>query len=174
MIKNSDHQNIVTKKTRLEGGSKVGNVGKSSVLGGITVLALLSLLVAFMVPLVAVSKAETLSGMVQEAQEMEEPSPLDLLQLPLHQGFILNDDYSLVFDKPEGRIIQAQIDGYGEEAVVQAFYHETLLALGWVLDNQRTEGHHAHYARDAEHLSLEYLRDEDVMMIRFYLHPIEK
>ncbi len=134
-------------------------------------VALASLLLSFIAPLMATAQTAPLAVIVQAG---EDSSPLDLLQLPLHQGFILNDDYSLVFDKPEGRIIQAQIDGYGDEATVRQFYHETLMALGWQLDNQRTEGHHAHYARDAEHLSLEFLRDEDVLMIRFYLHPMEK
>lgn len=133
-------------------------------------LAVMSVVLLGTMPLAVSPSYSASTALSQEAEE----SPLDLMNLPIYQGFSLLDEATLVFDKAEGRIIQAEIEGVADEALVRQFYDQTLSSLGWQLDGRKSEAHHRHYSRDQEHLSLEYERDGDYLNIRFYLHPKEK
>jgi hypothetical protein len=51
--------------------------------------------------------------------------------LPLMPGFIEQLDENMVFDKPEGRIIETEAVGKAERDGAERFYLETLPQLGW-------------------------------------------
>ena len=51
--------------------------------------------------------------------------------LPLMPGFIEQLDENMVFDKPEGRIIETEAVGKAEREGAERFYLETLPQLGW-------------------------------------------
>lgn len=51
--------------------------------------------------------------------------------LPLMPGFIEQLDENMVFDKPEGRIVETEAVGKGEKSGAERFYLETLPQLGW-------------------------------------------
>ena len=51
--------------------------------------------------------------------------------VPLMQGLVQVESGALVFDKPEGRIIEAQAHGKLERSAVRDFYRSTLPQLGW-------------------------------------------
>lgn len=51
--------------------------------------------------------------------------------LPLMPGFVEQLDENMIFDKPEGRIIEAEAVGKAEKERAERFYLETLPQLGW-------------------------------------------
>jgi len=51
--------------------------------------------------------------------------------VPLMQGLVPVESGALVFDKPEGRIVEAQAHGKLERGAVRDFYRSTLPQLGW-------------------------------------------
>jgi hypothetical protein len=56
----------------------------------------------------------------------------DVDDLPLAPGLTEDPAARVVFDKPEGRIVEAAASGPVAAAAVSAFYADTLPALGWV------------------------------------------
>ena len=85
--------------------------------------------------------------------------------LPLMPGLQEVPDSGLVFDKPEGRIVEAYAVGDTTPQAVTAFYNETLPQLGW-----RREKSGA-YLREGERLSLEFERATQGVTVLFRLFP---
>lgn len=95
----------------------------------------------------------------------------DIPDMPLMAGFDEQPDGALSFDKPEGRIVEAEAAGHGTAASVFEFYRLLLPELGWVsIGNQL-------YLRQGEVLSIEVTsaleasRENDLLRVRFYLRP---
>lgn len=52
--------------------------------------------------------------------------------LPLMDGLVEDNDATLIWDKPEGRIVEAEAHGNVSADQVASFYRLTLGQLGWV------------------------------------------
>ena len=85
--------------------------------------------------------------------------------LPLMPGFAEDPGLGVVFDKPEGRIVEAFARGRRSEAEAAAFYRETLPQLGW----SAGEGHS--YTREDEVLTLEFETTGGWLTIHFSISP---
>jgi hypothetical protein len=85
--------------------------------------------------------------------------------VPLMPGLRNEDGTLVVFDKPQGRIIEVEARGKVTRAAVEKFYATSLPALGWV-----AEGTHG-WSREGEGLRLDIKgRDGDVR-VGFSLSP---
>ena len=74
-------------------------------------------------------------------------------------------DSGLIFDKPEGRIVQALASGTTTPEAVLAFYEESLPQLGW---RREASGD---YLREGERLRLEMEAVGDRVTVLFMLFP---
>lgn len=89
-----------------------------------------------------------------------------LQDVPVMPGLTELEDYTLVFDKPEGRIIEmvARIEGASADDV-REYYRRSLPQLGWVMASQDN------YRRGAEHLSLNFEREKNDLFLRMTVQP---
>jgi len=85
--------------------------------------------------------------------------------VPLMPGLKPVAGSDLVFDKPEGRIVEAQAQGNLNRAGVEAFYDEALPPLGW-----RKSGTDQ-WRRDAERLKLDFQGQDGHLTVGFTLSP---
>jgi hypothetical protein len=104
----------------------------------------------------------SLAAVVPAAAEEYVPGTEDL---PLMPGLkpVLNSD--IVFDKPEGRIVEARASGATTRAKVEDFYAASLPALGW-----KPAGRD-HWQRDAEQLRLDFADSSGKLAVGFTLSP---
>jgi hypothetical protein len=85
--------------------------------------------------------------------------------LPLMPGLAAVAGSSLVFDKPQGRIVEAQATGKVTRAAVRRFYETTLPELGWKAEGPQS------WRREGERLRIDIKgRDGDVR-VGFTLSP---
>ncbi len=89
----------------------------------------------------------------------------EIADLPLMPGLSEVVGASVVFDKPSGRIVEAYAQGQVTRAAVIAFYRDSLPQLGWSVVGQEI------YAREGEHLTLEFLGEDAPLTLRFTLKP---
>ncbi len=89
-----------------------------------------------------------------------------LQDVPAMQGLSEIEDYALVFDKPEGRIVEmvAQIEGASVENV-RKYYALALPQLGWALSKPDN------YTRGTEHLQMNFEQKEHKNFVRFTVEP---
>ena len=85
--------------------------------------------------------------------------------LPLMPGLAEIEDAGVVFDKPDGRIVEAYAQGRVTREAVLAFYRQALPQLGW-----RAAGGAA-FQREGEALSLDFLGGGGALVVRFTLVP---
>jgi hypothetical protein len=86
--------------------------------------------------------------------------------VPLMPGLTERSDAAVVFDKPEGRIVETEATGRHSRAEVLKFYAASLPQLGW---RARAEGR---FLRDREELALSFASAADgVVTVRFTLSP---
>jgi hypothetical protein len=85
--------------------------------------------------------------------------------LPLMPGLAEVEGAGVVFDKPDGRIVEAFAQGEVSREAVLAFYRKTLPQLGW-----RAVGA-ARFRRENEALSLDFLDGGGALIVRFTLVP---
>ncbi len=85
--------------------------------------------------------------------------------LPLMAGLVEDAAAGLVFDKPEGRIVEAVATGPLERAAIDAFYAATLAELGW-----RPSGDGA-YKREGEALRITVSGEDGAVTVHFSLTP---
>ncbi len=85
--------------------------------------------------------------------------------LPLIPGLREIEDAGVVFDKPEGRIVEAFAWGQLSVEKVRSFYAATLPQLGW-----RAEGA-GRYRREGEVLSIGFRAAGKGLTVRFSLSP---
>lgn len=85
--------------------------------------------------------------------------------LPLMDGLAEDPGAGLVFDKPEGRIVEAWASGAVEREAVEAFYAETLPALGWAPAGALA------FTREDEFLLIAITEEGGTLTVRFSLSP---
>ena len=85
--------------------------------------------------------------------------------VPLMPGLTPIESANLVFDKPEGRIVEAKMRGKTERSDVRAFYRNTLPQLGW------TEAGADAWRRNGEMLRLDFGGHEGDLTVGFTLSP---
>ncbi len=85
--------------------------------------------------------------------------------IPLMPGLKTVPNATIVFDKPEGRIVEAQAQGSTTREKVEDFYATSLPALGW----KRTGPNQ--WQRDAERLRLEFSGGTGPVTVGFTLSP---
>jgi hypothetical protein len=88
-----------------------------------------------------------------------------LEDLPLMDGLAEDRAAALVFDKPDGRLVDAYAYGPVAAEAVAAFYRETLPQLGW-----RAVGPLV-FEREGEQLSIETEANQGGVLVRFHLAP---
>jgi len=86
-------------------------------------------------------KRQLLIGMVigglMGSGAQEQDVLLQDLDIPLYAGLAEDKDGRVVFDQPEGRIIQSRATGMVEATKVSDFYRIVLPALGWKIPQNR-------------------------------------
>jgi hypothetical protein len=85
--------------------------------------------------------------------------------VPLMPGLKPLPNSDIVFDKPEGRIVEARAEGATTRAKVEAFYAASLPPLGWK-PSGRDQWH-----RDAERLKLDFADAGGKLAVGFTLSP---
>lgn len=85
--------------------------------------------------------------------------------LPLMPGLTEKPGSAVVFNKPEGRIVEMTAEGRVDDVAVRAFYDRVLPQLGW-----RKEGDGS-YRREAERLRLGFSRIGPRLALRVSLAP---
>ncbi|MBU0800986.1 MAG: hypothetical protein KKA05_08260 [Alphaproteobacteria bacterium] len=89
--------------------------------------------------------------------------------LPLMPGLTEQADEAVVFDQPDGRIVEVTATGTAAVtgASVTAFYDETLPQLGWVRDGS------GGYVRDRERLTIQYgTQTGGPLRVKFAIQPL--
>jgi|SRR5579863_7351763 len=103
-----------------------------------------------------------LTGPIAHAQEFV-PGTEDL---PLMKELVTVDGSAVVFNKPEGRIIEATARGKVSISAVRSFYGETLPQLGW---NAATSIDT--WTRETETLRLDFAEHDGDLWVTFSLVP---
>jgi hypothetical protein len=85
--------------------------------------------------------------------------------VPLMPGLSSVADAGLLFDQPQGRIVQASAKGAVKRADVLAFYASSLPALGWKADSKQR------FEREGELLSLDFSGPDGNLVVGFTLAP---
>jgi hypothetical protein len=85
--------------------------------------------------------------------------------LPLMPGLAAVAGTEIVFDKPEGRIVEAQAAGKVSRGAVQKFYGETLPGLGWTAAGPQK------WRREAETLAIDIKGRDGGVTVGFTLTP---
>ncbi|HJM49982.1 MAG TPA: hypothetical protein QGF63_09040 [Alphaproteobacteria bacterium] len=90
-----------------------------------------------------------------------------LEDLPLMAGLSEVAELGLVYDKPEGRIVEAYARGRVAPARVLEFYAETLPQLGWTAQSK------SQYRRESETLIIRFPQPagDDGLLVRFSIAP---
>ncbi len=85
--------------------------------------------------------------------------------VPLMPGLAENADAAAVFDKPSGRIANAEAKGAVTASAVRQFYAATLPQLGWqALGTEQ-------YRRERERLRFSFAGRDGALTVRFELLP---
>ena len=85
--------------------------------------------------------------------------------LPLMDGLTQVAQDSVLFDTPQGRIVQASAVGAVSQTAVTEFYNQTLPQLGWIPVADTT------YQREGELLRLEFSSSEGQLIVEFLAEP---
>lgn len=92
----------------------------------------------------------------------------ELTGVPVMAGLAEVPDSLVVFDKEEGRIIEAAAEGEATAADAAAFYREALHQLGWALEGESPAA--LRFTRDGERLAIEFAAGAR-LVVRFRLGP---
>ena len=85
--------------------------------------------------------------------------------VPLMPGLAAEAGAALIFDKPQGRIVEAAARGAVSRHAVLAFYQQSLPQLGWQPAGERR------FQRDGERLSLDFDGSDGNLLVGFTLAP---
>ena len=85
--------------------------------------------------------------------------------LPVMAGLVEVADARMVFDKPEGRIVQVAASGAVSRTEVLRFYTGVLPRLGWTRAEDGT------FRREGERLSLRMRGGDGTLTVQFSLSP---
>lgn len=92
-----------------------------------------------------------------------------LPDLPVMAGLAESTETGFVFDKPAGRIVEAVTSGVVDPAAVAAFYHTTLVELGW-----RPAPGGLVFKREGERLSIAIEGAGPRLTVRFTITPDQR
>jgi hypothetical protein len=87
--------------------------------------------------------------------------------LPLMPGLVAVANSAVVFDKPEGRIVESTARGKVTRYAVTRFYARTLPQLGW----QHVAGTAAAWTRGGEGLNLDFHGPDGDLTVEFTIAP---
>ena len=90
--------------------------------------------------------------------------------LPLMDGLTEQADSGVVFDKPDGRIVERYASGSLTLDSVKAFYSQTLPQLGWHAKPDKRASHLA-FEREGESLDIEFKNVGSELVVRFSVMP---
>jgi hypothetical protein len=90
--------------------------------------------------------------------------------VPLMPGLAADAGASLIFDKPQGRIVEAAARGAVTRHAVMAFYEESLPQLGWRRAASASASTKS-FERDGERLSLDFDGRDGNLQVAFTLAP---
>ena len=90
--------------------------------------------------------------------------------LPLMDGLTEQADSGVVFDKPDGRIVERYASGPLSLDSVEAFYRETLPQLGWMPVKAKA-AKHLDFRREGESLDIEFKTVGSELVVRFSVAP---
>ncbi len=85
--------------------------------------------------------------------------------LPLMEPLSQVAGSSVLFDTPQGRIVQATATGSIDRQSVLTFYRSTLPQLGWTMTGD------AEFRREGEILRLEFDDQDTILEVRFLIEP---
>lgn len=88
--------------------------------------------------------------------------------IPLMSGLSEDMDAALVFDSPDGRIVEAAAVGVASASLIRAFYGDTLPQLGW------QEAEQGRFVRDSETLTIEIAETHGQRLVRFRFAPSQQ
>jgi hypothetical protein len=113
-------------------------------------------------PIAALALRALLAAGPAEAAATYVPGTEDV---PLMPGLAAQTDGQVVFDKPQGRIVQSSAKGTVKRADVLAFYAASLPPLGWQKKDPQ------HFEREGEALSLDFTGKDGALVVGFTLKP---
>ena len=87
--------------------------------------------------------------------------------LPLMLGLVAVPTSAVVFDKPEGRIVESMARGKVTRYAVTRFYNQTLPQLGW----KHVAGKAAAWTRAGERLNLDFRGSDGDLTVGFTIAP---
>ena len=91
--------------------------------------------------------------------------------LPLMPGLRELADQAVVFDQPEGRIVESAALSRGpDQPAIKRFYETTLPALGWRAMSARGQGQA--YIREDEFLQINFERRQGRDVVRIMVGPV--
>ncbi len=90
---------------------------------------------------------------------------------PVYPGLSEVEDAGLIFDKAEGRVIEAQLRGEGDADEARVFYQVALQQTGWRRVMIPCGGNHLVYVREGELLEMAIAEVGGVLEIGVYLAP---
>ncbi|HKJ72924.1 MAG TPA: hypothetical protein VKA19_02300 [Alphaproteobacteria bacterium] len=90
--------------------------------------------------------------------------------LPLMDGLTEQADSGVVFDKPDGRIVERYASGPLSRDSVMTFYRNTLPQLGWRARRAK-KAHTLAFKRDDELLDIEFKKAGSELVVRFSVTP---
>jgi len=90
--------------------------------------------------------------------------------LPLMDGLSEQADSGVVFDKPDGRIIERYASGPLSLDSVETFYRQTLPQLGWQ-PVKANAARHLGFQREGESLDIEFKTVGSELVVRFSVAP---
>jgi hypothetical protein len=85
--------------------------------------------------------------------------------LPLMPGLVAVEGAGVVFDKPQGRIVEAEAKGKVKRDAVRKFYGATLPGLGWAASGP------SRWQRESEALVIDIKGRDGAVTVGFRLAP---
>lgn len=94
--------------------------------------------------------------------------------IPVMPGLVENQDARVIFDKTDGRIVEARLmaSAYASDETVDnatRFYRESLSQLGWILAGGSAS--EAIFCREGERLKIRFVIAEGRLVVDFSLSP---
>ena len=86
------------------------------------------------------------------------------LDIPLMSGLVENTDEAVVFDSPEGRIINAEAQGEITAIKTFEYYRSVLPSLGW---NINKDQHNGMTCEEPAQYCIEAIRDQESLLLQF-------
>ena len=105
-------------------------------------------------------------GLLAVPSQAQDPGFIEqVIDLPLMPGLSEVKDAGVVFDKPDGRIVEAYAEGDLKRDAVIGFYSDTLPQLGW------QAGPGLSFQREGEQLQIDIREEGAGVTVQYTLSP---